>query len=51
MVAALKERELPHAYLAFEGEGHGFRKAETIVAALEAELAFYLRVFGQTAKA
>jgi dipeptidyl aminopeptidase/acylaminoacyl peptidase len=26
----------------FEGEGHGFRRAETLVACLEAELAFYL---------
>ncbi len=48
MVAALKERGLPHAYLAFEGEGHGFRKAETIARALEAELSFYGQVFGFT---
>ena len=31
MVAALKESGVPHAYLAFEGEQHGFRRAETIV--------------------
>ncbi|MYW93596.1 S9 family peptidase [Amycolatopsis rubida] len=37
---------IPHAYLRFEGEQHGFRKAETIVAALEAELSFYGQVFG-----
>jgi hypothetical protein len=36
------------AYLAFEGEQHGFRKAETIVASLEAELDFYGAVFGFT---
>jgi hypothetical protein len=34
------------AYLEFEGEQHGFRKAETIVRSLEAELAFYGAVFG-----
>lgn len=33
-------RGIPHAYLTFEGEQHGFRKAETVTAALEAELAF-----------
>ena len=27
----------------FEGEGHGFRRADTLTACLEAELAFYLR--------
>ena len=32
--------------LLFEGESHGFRRAETIARALEAELAFYARVFG-----
>jgi dipeptidyl aminopeptidase/acylaminoacyl peptidase len=30
----------------FEGEGHGWRKAETIQAALEKELAFYEDVLG-----
>ncbi|MEV5594583.1 prolyl oligopeptidase family serine peptidase [Streptomyces sp. NPDC052496] len=35
-----------HAYLAFEGEGHGFRRAETIVRAVEAELSLYAQVFG-----
>ncbi|MFJ6985673.1 MULTISPECIES: LpqB family beta-propeller domain-containing protein [unclassified Streptomyces] len=39
-------RGLPHAYLAFEGEGHGFRRAETLVRALEAELSLYAQVFG-----
>jgi len=46
MVAALRDRGVPVAYLAFEGEGHGFRRAETIVRAREAELYFYARVFG-----
>jgi dienelactone hydrolase len=39
-------RGIPHAYLAFEGEQHGFRRAETIVAALEAELSFLGQVLG-----
>ncbi|MGV9619275.1 prolyl oligopeptidase family serine peptidase [Streptomyces tendae] len=41
-------RGVPHAYLAFEGEGHGFRRAETMVRALEAELSLYAQVFGLT---
>lgn len=46
MVDALRARGLPVAYLTLEGEGHGFRKADSIVRTLEAELYFYLRVFG-----
>jgi dipeptidyl aminopeptidase/acylaminoacyl peptidase len=46
MVAALRANKLPVAYLAFEGEQHGFRKAETIQRTLEAELYFYSQVFG-----
>lgn len=46
IVAALREREIPHAYILYEGEGHGFRKAENISGSLEAELSFYLQVFG-----
>jgi hypothetical protein len=46
MVAALTKKGLPVAYLAFEGEGHGFRRAETIIRAHEAELYFYSRIFG-----
>jgi dipeptidyl aminopeptidase/acylaminoacyl peptidase len=46
MVAALRRKGLPVAYLAFPGEGHGFRKAETVIAALEAEHAFFCRVLG-----
>jgi dipeptidyl aminopeptidase/acylaminoacyl peptidase len=43
---ALVRKGIPHAYLLFEGEGHGFRKAQNIVAALEAELSFYGQVLG-----
>ena len=46
MVNALREKGLPVAYLTFEGERHGFRKAENIRRALDAELYFYSRVFG-----
>ena len=46
VVAALDERGIPHAYLAFEGEGHGFRRAENIERSLEAEFYFYSRVLG-----
>ena len=46
IVGALRKRGVPHAYLLFEGEGHGFRKAESIVAALEAELSFYAQILG-----
>ncbi|MFJ9848000.1 prolyl oligopeptidase family serine peptidase [Streptomyces sp. NPDC101150] len=41
-------RGIPHAYLAFAGEGHGFRRAETIVRAVEAELSLYAQTFGFT---
>jgi dipeptidyl aminopeptidase/acylaminoacyl peptidase len=46
MVEALRAKGLPHAYVLFEGEQHGFRKAENIVRALESELSFYAQVFG-----
>jgi dipeptidyl aminopeptidase/acylaminoacyl peptidase len=46
MYRAVREKGLPVAYLTFEGEGHGFRRAETIQRSLEAELYFYSRVFG-----
>lgn len=46
MVEALKKKGLPVAYLPFEGEQHGFRKAENIKRALEAELYFYSRILG-----
>jgi dipeptidyl aminopeptidase/acylaminoacyl peptidase len=46
MAAALDAKGIPHAYLAFPGEQHGFRRAENVKRALEAELYFYSRVFG-----
>jgi dipeptidyl aminopeptidase/acylaminoacyl peptidase len=46
MVAALAGNGVPHAYLPFEGEQHGFRKAETNIRCLEAELYFYGRIMG-----
>lgn len=46
MVAALKRKGIPFAYLSFEGEGHGFRKAETIKRCFGAELFFYGEVLG-----
>ena len=46
MVAALKEKGVPVAYLLFDGEGHGFRTSDAIKRALLAELAFYGRIFG-----
>ncbi|MCO1660850.1 S9 family peptidase [Pseudonocardia humida] len=46
IVAALRERGIPVGYLLFEGEQHGFRRAENIRRALEAELSFYGRVLG-----
>ena len=46
MYEALKARGVPVAYLKFEGEGHGFRRAENIRRSIEAELYFYGKVFG-----
>ena len=43
---ALAAKGLPHAYLAYEGESHGFRRAETIIDAIESELSFYGQVLG-----
>ncbi|MER5844771.1 prolyl oligopeptidase family serine peptidase [Streptomyces prasinus] len=45
-LARLEGGDVPHAYLTFEGEGHGFRRVETMVRALEAELSLYAQVFG-----
>ncbi|MDT0547792.1 MULTISPECIES: prolyl oligopeptidase family serine peptidase [Streptomyces] len=45
-LAAVAGRGVPHAYLAFEGEGHGFRRADTMIRAVEAELGLYARAFG-----
>jgi dipeptidyl aminopeptidase/acylaminoacyl peptidase len=46
IVAALRERGIPHAYLLFQGEQHGFRKAANIARSVEAREAFYARVLG-----
>jgi dipeptidyl aminopeptidase/acylaminoacyl peptidase len=46
MASAVRSNGWPVAYLSFEGEQHGFRKAETIIRSLEAELFFYAAVFG-----
>ena len=46
MVAALRAKGVPVAYLAFESEQHGFRRAENISRSLDAELYFYSRIFG-----
>lgn len=46
MVDALRQKGLPVAYVAFEGEQHGFRRAENIKRALDGELYFYSKVFG-----
>ncbi len=48
IVAALESKGVPVAYLLFEGEQHGFRAADNIVAALEAELAFFGEILGFT---
>jgi dipeptidyl aminopeptidase/acylaminoacyl peptidase len=46
MVAALERKGVPYAYVAFEGEQHGFRRAESIIASYQAELGFYGRILG-----
>ena len=46
MVEALRKKGVAVAYLAFEGEQHGFRKAENIKRAIDAELYFYSKIFG-----
>jgi dipeptidyl aminopeptidase/acylaminoacyl peptidase len=46
MVAALQEKKIPVAYVAFAAEQHGFRQAQNIKRALDGEFYFYSRVFG-----
>src|SRR4029077_10011826 len=41
MVAALRRNGVPHAYLSFAGEQHGFRRSETEIRCLEAQLYLY----------
>ncbi|MFI8940403.1 LpqB family beta-propeller domain-containing protein [Streptomyces syringium] len=45
-VEAMAGRGVPYAYLTFEGEGHGFRRADTMIRALHAELSLYSQTFG-----
>jgi dipeptidyl aminopeptidase/acylaminoacyl peptidase len=46
MLEALRSKGVPVAYVPFEGEQHGFRRAENIKRSLDAELYFYSRIFG-----
>jgi dipeptidyl aminopeptidase/acylaminoacyl peptidase len=46
MVDAADRKGIPHAYIAFEGEGHGFRRQENVRRALEATLSFVGQIFG-----
>ncbi|MDH3493434.1 MAG: DUF829 domain-containing protein, partial [Acidobacteriota bacterium] len=46
IVEAVRKKGLPVAYVPFEGEQHGFRRAENIRRALDGELDFYARIFG-----
>lgn len=46
VVEALRERQVPHAYLLFPGEDHGFRGRDAIIRSFGAELSFYGQVFG-----
>ena len=46
IVAALRDKGVPVAYLTFEGEQHGFRQAPNIVRALEGQLSFFAQLFG-----
>ena len=46
MASALQAKGIPHAYIAFEGEQHGFRLASSIRRSIEAELYFYGSIFG-----
>lgn len=48
MAAAVRQKRLPLAVLSFDGEGHGFRRAETIIAATQACLSFLAQVYGFT---
>ena len=45
-VAVCEKKNLPYAYLPFEGEQHGFRQDKNIRRSIEGELNFYSRIFG-----
>ena len=46
MVQALRKKGLPVCYISYEGEQHGFRKAENISRTIDAEFLFYAKIFG-----
>ena len=46
MVDALAAKGVPHAYVLFESEGHGFRDGDNVVTALESEYSFFAQIFG-----
>jgi dipeptidyl aminopeptidase/acylaminoacyl peptidase len=46
MVEALRKKGLPVCYIAYEGEQHGFRKAENISRTIDGEFLFYAKIFG-----
>jgi dipeptidyl aminopeptidase/acylaminoacyl peptidase len=48
IAADLAAHGIPHAYITFEGESHGFRKAESVMTSVEAELSFYGQILGFT---
>ena len=48
MVEVLERKGIPYEYIAFEGEGHGFRKEANIVRSLEATLDFVGNVFAMS---
>ncbi len=48
IAADLAKHGIRHAYLTFDGESHGFRKADSMVTSLEAELSFYSQIMGFT---
>jgi dipeptidyl aminopeptidase/acylaminoacyl peptidase len=48
IAADLASHGIRHAYISFEGESHGFRKSESVMTSLEAELSFYGQILGFT---
>jgi len=46
MVEGLRRQGVPFAYVTYEGEGHGFRRAENIKNSIDSELYFYAQIFG-----
>jgi|HubBroStandDraft_1064217.scaffolds.fasta_scaffold01912_2 dipeptidyl aminopeptidase/acylaminoacyl peptidase len=48
IAAQLADHGIRHAYVVFEGESHGFRRADSMITSLEAELSFYGQVLGFT---